>query len=99
MSLLLATSTIPSLLDWIELKRRVLLNKYTRRISVLILEEESVLDTVELLESDSIQLFNDLILLNKLLGVYMRNPKNEDEILLVDKWRNGFNKDIGKSNI
>ena len=47
--------------------------------------------TVELLESESLRLFNDLIVLNKLLGVYMRNSQDEDEVLLVDKWRNGFN--------
>ena len=50
--------------------------------------------TVELLESESLRLFNDLIVLNKLLGVYMRNAQDEDEVLLVDKWRNGFNKDL-----
>ena len=24
----------------------------------------------------------------------MRNSKNEDEVLLIDKWRNGFNQDL-----
>ena len=91
---ILATDTITSLLDWIRLKKRVLSNRYTRRISILLLEEKSVMKTVELLESESLRLFNDLIVLNKLLGVYMRNSQDEDEVLLVDKWRNGFNQDL-----
>ena len=91
---ILATDTITSLLDWIQLKKRVLSNRYTRRISILLLEETSVMKTVELLESESLRLFNDLIVLNKLLGVYMRNSQDEDEVLLVDKWRNGFNQDF-----
>ena len=76
------------------MKRPILANKYTKRIAILLLEEKSVTATVELLESDSLRLFNDLILLNQLLGVYMRNSKNEDEVLLIDKWRNGFNQDL-----
>jgi hypothetical protein len=76
------------------MKKRVLSNRYTRRISILLLEEKSVMKTVELLESESLRLFNDLIVLNKLLGVYMRNAQDEDEVLLVDKWRNGFNRDL-----
>ena len=91
---ILATDTIKSLLDWTQSKKRVLSNRYTRRISILLLEETSVMKTVELLESESLRLFNDLIVLNKLLGVYMRNSQDEDEVLLVDKWRNGFNQDL-----
>ena len=76
------------------MKRPILANKYMRRIAILLLEEKSVMATVELLESDSLRLFNDLILLNKLLGVYIRNSKNEDEVLLIDKWRNGFDDNL-----
>ena len=91
---ILATDTFTSLLEWTQSKKRVLSNRYTRRISILLLEETSVMKTVELLESEPLRLFNDLIVINKLLGVYMRNSQDEDEVLLVDKWRNGFNQDL-----
>lgn len=93
-NLIIATKTIDSLKNWLSQKKQTVTNRYSRRISVLLLEEESVPETVELLKSPTLQIFNDLIVINKLLGVYMRSPQNEDIVLLVDKYRLNFSSEI-----
>ena len=88
-NLIIATQSRKSLSEWIKIKKDAITNKFNRRIAILLLEETSVQATIELIQSPSLSMFSNLVVMNQLLGVYLRDPANEKTILLADKFRNG----------
>lgn len=93
-NLVIATKTIDSLMDWMKVKKESVTNRYGRRIAVLLMDEESVPNTINLLKSPALQIFNNLVVMNKYLGVYIRDPNDENQVLFIDKWRNNFSEAV-----
>ena len=70
-----------------------------RRVAIFLLEENSS-SIVKLLKSSDDRLpgFSDLIIISDKLGVFMRNPRDESEVVMVGKWRgskfHGFDNEV-----